>query len=200
MAKNKWVSLGLFHPEISGAIYFILLVLGFFGPTLLIPLRNPKLETFHQIKSSLFCLHFLAFFFDDILMVWNGYLFFQEVLCVFYGLFLLHFWWGDNKPTTKLWTDRYGDTVLYIKSLVHTTLDGWNPANQLIWKKYPIIYRVFLHPRWLSRIFSIHSSRPFLIQRILDPTSLQSLTQKKIERLTSAEGVSMLLLMVQKSG
>ena len=38
------------------------------------------------------------------------------------------------------------------------TVDGWNPAKQLRLVAYPIIYRVFLHPRWWwCRISSINS-------------------------------------------
>ena len=34
------------------------------------------------------------------------------------------------------------------------TVDGTNPANQLMWySKYPIIYTVFLHPKWLPDFF-----------------------------------------------
>ena len=36
------------------------------------------------------------------------------------------------------------------------TVDGQNPANQLRLVVYPIIYEVFLHPRW-CRISSINS-------------------------------------------
>lgn len=53
MAKNKYgFPWGSFTPKyvelyISSYLYLV------FGPTLLTPLRNPKLETFHQIKFSL---------------------------------------------------------------------------------------------------------------------------------------------------
>ena len=38
-----------------------------------------------------------------------------------------------------------------------TTVDGWNPANQLRLVVYPIIFRVLLHPRWLFGISAINS-------------------------------------------
>ena len=40
--------------------------------------------------------------------------------------------------------------------IISATVDARNPANQLRLVGYPIIYEVFLHPRW-CRISSINS-------------------------------------------
>ena len=64
---------------------------------------------------------------------------------------------NSNKPT--LTTNQ--------KSLVHlqyhsNIIDGRNPANQLRLVVYPVIYRVFVHRRWLFGISSINSSIVFI--------------------------------------
>ena len=41
---------------------------------------------------------------------------------------------------------------------VNTTVDGWNPTNQLRLVVYPIVYEGFVHPRWLFGISSTNSS------------------------------------------
>ena len=42
-------------------------------------------------------------------------------------------------------------------SLLRVTVDGSNPANQLMLVVYPIIYMGFIHPRWLFGISAINS-------------------------------------------
>ena len=63
---------------------------------------------------------------------------------------------NESRDTTTI---HGNETSVYIihRSQLHT-VDGRNPANQLRLVVYPMIYRGFIHPRWLFRTSSINSS------------------------------------------
>ena len=58
----------------------------------------------------------------------------------------------------KIWYNQRLEGCRTCQRRWFTTVEGRNPANQLRLLAYPMIYRVFLHPRWLFRISSINSS------------------------------------------
>ena len=111
--------------------------------------------------------------------------------CACSTAFLLHFWWGDNKPTTKLWTDKYGDTVLhqefgayYVLLMAEILLTSWYGKN------ITLFIGVLYIPGGLAEFFSINSSRPFLIHQILEPDQPPIADPKEDRAPQPAEWVS----------
>ena len=62
--------------------------------------------------------------------------------------------WSNLVVNNSIFEPRF-----FFGEMIHHSVDG-NPANQLRLVGYPIIYRVFIHPRWLGMGFLLQLTRP----------------------------------------